>query len=489
MTKYEDALAEMRAGVNWDKVEIKYAKSTMYNAFNPWKETSKKEYTQLSAELQDINTRVKSAREELQAAEAERAAEDDRLRATREKTLKADEELSEKTRQLIEVEAKKAKLDDGITQLASRGLTPDTVGAVVSSDVESVEDLRERVGTGSAHRKLHQENKRLVEANDSLNGRIVEADAVLNANLKAGNAKLGEVKAQTRSELNKLDELKAEHMTMMPAIDMVMNATRRGYTIPMQVSLYNHIQASEIKGQPVASVERLIHRLDTEKGIAERDSELERKEAQLTVVNEKLNTAKGVLEGYKGGALKVIQDVELESKRGITSVRDSSIASIQQVRDGAIGSMSRIESEAAARGQSIYNKWDSEVRYVQKNVIDAYGVTINSLATYKKQTDDWGNARQASGRLEREIQEAALLLSIRNDPKAIGDIPPDIMLRTIRSVDSYTRIRLPDATSLPSEQLKKDDRYGLALFYPVKLCSLTAWLAEDFERRIREGKL
>ena len=204
MNAIEKAFRDMVDRRSWEHIKKNHSQGTIYRSLERYEPHMEKLYNELSGKVTkleheetEVSEQVKEAKEEhdiLVAENQELLREQDKISTEIDalgiKKNEAQQGLEDFTSKLTHVQEK-------IVELGKRNLTPENLSKILESDIESPEELSERVKTKIEHSKLLEQNQRLEES--LVEKREQEQEAV---------SRLEQIQLDILSEENKLDEFK-----------------------------------------------------------------------------------------------------------------------------------------------------------------------------------------------------------------------------------------------------------------------------------------
>ena len=477
VSKTDQILEQMRNGVPPEKIDDS-SKSPWYAAYTIWKPEAEAMYITITSDIKEAKSQKVAIDNEVAQGKSELSAESKALEVKKkdlERTMVARDAAKMEADAL---QAKSAAINSRLSDLAKRGITESTLEAVASTDAASPVELLGRVHTTA-------ENQLLIKANEELKAKNVK----LSNDNQGEAAKLEMTKKATLSEENKRDEFRRVNALYLVLLDLLFDFFKRGYTEDHFKMLLNGLKKLEIIGQPRASVMRLLKALEKIRTLEELDSAIQVKEATLAALQGKVNELSGVINAYKNVAIAALNEVSGAATQRINELLGQYVASLNALQDKMVKGLNAMstatDADRAITARFFYN----EVRNAKNEVVMLHSTVTKALQVYKDEVAQWGVIREESGRYEKLIEYTSALLAVKKDPNVISQLPPEIIISLIKSVDVYVQVKLPDAETLPSPALHQKESWAFNSVYKAKIRSVSAWLLEDLTRRFYEGRL
>lgn len=446
MTKVDEILEELRRGTPLKEIRSKYvSQSQLYEAFRLYFAEADREIQNRQIQLASLNSEVRdrqneatSLNKQVTEAQGERAKTESDIAKLQGDMAKLEGQLKQRRTELDSIR-------DELSNLEKAGITKGLIGRVSQMEVESGQELLQRVGTAKDYAEVQRS---LIQLNAE-KVRIQQEIADL-SKTKEGLSR------DIQSERNILDESERKTATFREAVNVTVGFFQEGYATQDLKSLAKAIKLLSIKDDPQLSIERLVRGLERAKALGKLEEGIKEKEKELETLNASINTAKGELRSMRGTVLKEIHEANTQAAK--------------QIEDTA--------RQAAEDVTSTGRVWQDQIQKVDQKA-------LASLDQYHKEVLSWGELMRKAGETKEQLDNANLLLGILKYPETVKKLPMPIVAQVMNRIYLWTRVRLPDQTMKPSYDIYQKD-FNLNYLTSYKLPVVFEWCKEELERRVDE---
>ncbi len=109
-----------------------------------------------------------------------------------------------------------------------------------------------------------------------------------------------------------------------------------------------------------------------------------------------------------------------------------------------------------------------------------------AFSQYSKDIRRWGDMKAETGKFEANLKWGNYVQGLIGDHKLAADMSTDLAVQLAEWLNIWVQRRLPDATSLPPEHVKKRES-SLPGVFSVKLTSITEWVRSELRDQQRRG--
>jgi hypothetical protein len=486
MSAVEKALKDMVDRRSWEYLKENHTQGTLYRSLDKYEPHIKRLYGELSEQVTRIEQEEKETSERFQDAKkvhGELEAEYENLLRKRGEVSSEIESLegknTEAKKHLQNVTSKLEGVQKNLDELGKRHLTSETLTQILESDVESPDELLQRVKTRAEYRILVEKNRLLGESLSEKHEQEQEAAS-----------RLKHLLLDIQSEENRLDEVKLRNKLWVDSIKVVNNAQLFGYTPEIIGQLLEALFKISVKGEPIRSARILLRRFEKIKEEIELDDSITNKTAALKSIEARYNEVAGALKAVKKDALSSIKLVENTAKKSLTSVAEAGKRSISAVGSQSGQSIRSIEEtslESVVKVKELGCMALDQLRNDVAKVFMEHSYALQlATETYQGQVLKWGDAKEQAGKFAELIKLATILLGIQQNPDAIQDIEPAIITRLMERIHLYIVRKWPETKTKASRELSSKD-WGISSVYMADLSSVSSWLIEALKQLERGG--
>jgi hypothetical protein len=265
-------------------------------------------------------------------------------------------------------------------------------------------------------------------------------------------ANIEELEKKLRSEQNQLDELRLSTATFKEAVNLVCSLFRNGYSTADIESLKHGLKMLGIKGDPSASLTRLV------KGLL--------KYKTLIALNDKIRALKK--------DLKMLKTAISEANSELT-VAKQIITTFEEVRAAGLKAISETSEQAKTKMKDTAEASEKHMT-TSANGFDAR--IQNTMEKVRAELGEWGELKEKEGRLKETLFPGAVLLGILKEPEYLNQIPTPLMLRFFESLQLWAQQNLKDVTVQPSQRISKKD-FNLSSFASYRISVLIDFVCEE----------
>ena len=528
MTKIEIILQELHDGTPLNQIKSKYrSQSQLYEAFRTFlPEAERKiqevrdELISLGAQRTNIEEHVSSLKMEVSELEKKMSKEKEAHKAWIDD---AEEHKNQLQRELVglggsirEQCCELNEINSKLTELAKKGVTPEIVTRVYGIELESGEDLLERVKTVTDYINV---KKKLEEINDQKTSYEKEIDSL--------ERKKDLLISDIQTEKNRLDESKLKTQTFKEAVAITVHFFTNGYDTADLKSLKDGLDLLGVKGDPKLSITRLIKGLEGIKTLVNLEYAIKECEEELQTLNKNISKAKGELAAIRDVSLKNIDEVkgfaisEIKSlgkdiAKGIKENAENSItiadkawknmidkfentcktstSEIMNFKGNAETTLKDLEqktkaslNETSKAATSIVQILDTETEKIAKKIDEHIEKTLSmfneqvstTMMQFKEDFIKWGELREKSGELKKDIENAAVFFGMLESTEVLKELTPEFVAK-----HQWIVTMIPSRRIEPSERIIRKEfhlSYG-----EYRMAVISEWLCEEMEKIGRE---
>ena len=173
MSAKEKALRDLIAGKDLDEVKKEHSSGSLYRAFPDWEKHIEKIIKETRRRIEKEQERATVAEKKAEHAEMVLAQNESQISALEEMEKNLFTRKSNLKKEVASIEEKLNALHDEVkqvnlmkTKLAENGMTEENLAPFIKSDVQSPEDLMERIQTKEQYLELKVENTHLHQNNE-----------------------------------------------------------------------------------------------------------------------------------------------------------------------------------------------------------------------------------------------------------------------------------------------------------------------------------
>lgn len=481
MTREDDAFNDLRDGGDWENIIKKYGKSTVYKALNRYLIWIKSHNGKLQSEKKKLESISKALLEEnkkLGTINAKKKEEEGNLDFS---IKKLHEEEGKSKANIAEKKDELETIENTIGELKQIGITKDLIVKISEMNVESGEELFDRVMTSQQHFEIMKSHKVLKDKVQDLNR---EKEGLIE--------KLVNVREDISSETNRRDQAIRETQLVEESINILVDFQKKGYTPNLLRNLLNEVSKLAIKGEPSLSIKRFLDRLSTAKEVEEFETLIISNKSQLKTLKKELAEVKGVYHANKQDILDPLLSVKREAIRTIKTASEASIKKINSQSATLLQRIDDVEAYALAAientrkvGESVLNQQSKHLETTLSNSLWSVYTTLGFL---KNDLEDWRKIQEKANALKFQIQQATLLLGVLEDKDAILSLDPGIVATMMARIDLYINKKHPQLKTKAPQDISSLD-WGISSVYDANLISVSSWLSYELVKLYREGRL
>ncbi|MFC1803928.1 hypothetical protein ACFL0D_08200 [Thermoproteota archaeon] len=302
--------------------------------------------------------------------------------------------------------------------------------------------------------------------------------------------KLTSLQEQTRSEENKLSEIKARNAYWRDGSSLVEKAFIQGFSVNILIGLLEALFRLTIKGEPITSARRLLRRLEKVKEEWELDESIKKASSQLATLKNELAQTRAIFNTLRRDVLgKIVEaqqktinsiaSVSEQAKRSISDASETGLSEIQRV--GSI-SKQNIEDFKAISVDALY-KQQAEIFQIFYNNHNAIQLSINMYSdSIKKYTD----LTQEAAALEFHLAQTILLFGPLTSPNAILALDPQLVRQIMHRIHLYITKKLHDVKTKAPKHIAQREM-AINEYWDVNLTSISEFLAVELDRFLSGG--
>ncbi|MFH0896454.1 MAG: hypothetical protein V1850_00190 [Candidatus Bathyarchaeota archaeon] len=308
MTKKDEILRELLNGASLKEIQKKFndPKASLYEAYMEYFPIAIPEIEKKQRQLSDLDLQINERQGRVEALNTEISklnqwkdrAEKDKT-SLQENLLDLEKTLRDKNEIFHEIDAK-------LSDLKKRGISSELVTQISEMDVKTGVNLLARVKTAEAYNEFIERKKDLENTVDSLERNKAKAEKDLD-----------KLKEDAAFQRNELDAEKEKTRMYRGAVEITDGFLKDGYSIPDLKALRKALEAIRLKGEPTASLNRLITGLQNMKTLNRINDEIDGKTSELNVLNSNISKAQGALNGYQQILIDTLAETNQKMLNGI----------------------------------------------------------------------------------------------------------------------------------------------------------------------------
>jgi chromosome segregation ATPase len=467
----------MESGIPWKKLLERYPKSTVYDSVKSFFDLTEPKYSETLRKNRELFHRIQNQKAIIEES-------DDSIQSLRLK----ESELEEKISQLVEretdlsnqvatLESSLEDLKSSIGELEGRGINIEVLEGVLNTDIESSQDLTRRVQTRQEYEALIVNIQNESDTFEQLRSDVVDE-----------SASLGSLRVESKSEMNRIAQLREKYAHLSDAIDVVMDALVR-YPIDLIKGLFESLRSYEIEGAPAESMRRLLDKLSLAKEDLELQRSISSRSKVLEAISQELDNTRGILRALKKDSLKPIRDTQNNASRAI---EQASAECVNAVREAQRDTLEILVETRDASTRAIGNMDKSgkasliDLRKEIFRILNESSLGLQArLDNYERQIQRWGESKQEAGRYETIINQGILLFGILEDSRAILNLDLRIASTVSERLHLYVSMKHSHVRMRAPADVAKE--WAISDVYDVELTSVTKWLCEAMKELLREA--
>ena len=470
MSARDRALKDLLESKDWDEIIHSHSKSSIYSALDEYFRTAKKEYAESCSKREKIKNDISELDKKKQRSKTEL---EDLDNITQEKAIEANhlrEEVDKLEHMKKEKQAKLQEIGDKIDELNSKGITLKLLTHIAEIDSKSSDELLTRVKASEDYEglvnKLKLAGTRLRDTNNS----IKEAELYLE-----------ELEENIRSEKNKLQKLQSENLAYSEAVNLIIDALKI-YPSDIIIGIIKSLRRCEIIGQPTTSVKRLIKIVEQAGENLNLDQAIIAKTKELETINNEVTRVRGILKTLEKSALEPIRKVQNEAVKRIDSTAEAALGNMEAVSNQSLSRIKSVEKSAITNIQRTYSDGKGKLKQVTESHTNAlnnlFWNTYASIKLLNQEMEKFGKLKEEAGKLETQLNTAALLTGILNNPNEIQKLDPRLVAIIADRLDLYVSMKHPDHKTMAPKELSSKD-WGISSMYQANLSSVSKWLSTE----------
>jgi hypothetical protein len=311
-----ELLQELRKGAPLAEIRRKFrSQSQLYEALREYLEETEKTVDIKRRNLQQVEDELSEAKHEISRIDHERSIISERV-------TKAETQLKGLLAEVKRAAEKMGELVAAERSLTARGFSSEIMKKLSAIDAKSGEEFIRRVETAKKYTLLKKEFSILQKNRGCLKYEI----GTLNADKR-------NIQEMVASEKNMLDELRVQTACYKETMDAVDTFLKAGYDSEDIKSLIKGLEVFGIKGDPRASLSRLVTGLKEMKTLFAVEEKLDRKNGELATLTEAVAYAKSELKTIEQTVLQAFREALNTSVQAIKSTEKQANSQIQQAAE------------------------------------------------------------------------------------------------------------------------------------------------------------
>jgi chromosome segregation ATPase len=470
-TRRERAFQAMLSGTSFAELLKEFPRSTAYDVLNDFFAYAEPKLDELRLNIANLESQVKRLKGEVQLCESELSEKEKALRGL-EKSLKDGEErLNELQEKIERDEARHNSIQEKLSTLDSEGITEEILRKVAETERNSAGELLERVKTFQDYKEL-QEEKGLLE--NSIAG-LEETEMELKARVNA-------VKEEVASESNRLDELHRRHSMHEEAIDVVYSLFRDNYDRSILMGIKEALNNLAVKDQPKVSAERLLQGLTQNRKLSDLETDITRKEAELTIINNELEKSKSELAGARDTLVSeirktlktVVNDLNTVYSRTLDNIKSIEETQLTAVKQSHSTHLSLLQEERQFFREEI-EKMGNEWRRTALEIVGALGA-INVITG--EEAKKLAELQIQTAKYEKLTEYAAVMLGVLVDINVLRNQPIENISKLMERISTWINLNHPNTVTQPSHNVCSLESKFMT-WQTYQLRAVSKWLTEE----------
>jgi len=445
LTVKAEILRALRKWAPLAEIDEKFrSQSRKYEAFRIFLPEATEKLEKIRKKFGKLKANVKATTAELQGLEREKQ---ERFLEV-ENLVETGEQLRE---QVACVTAELNQRNAAIEKLQAKGFTSAIIDKIMTVENRSGPELLQQIKTVEQHTQIQKEIAHLRKSKNALEEKV--------QNLRAN---IEELEKKLCSKQNQLDELRLNTATFREAVNLVCSLLRNGYSTADMESLKHGLKMLGIKGDPSASLKRLVKGLLKYKTLIALNDKIQALTKELKMLKTAISEANSELTVAK----QIITIFEEVGAAGLKAISETSEQAKTKMKDNAEASEKHMTASA--------NWFDTHIQ--------------NTMEKVRAELGEWGELKEKEGRLKETLFPGAVLLGILKDPEYLNQIPTPLMLRFFESLQLWAQQNLKDVTVQPSQRISKKD-YSLSSFASYRISVLIDFICEELREIVIQRNL
>jgi len=385
MTKEDDILEEFRKGTPLKEIHDKYPSSSQfYKVMKKFIPEADRDIERRQSQLSSLNSKVTS----LQGKVRSLSTHSSQLKEWIDKAEKDKGRLQHELKNLDKATKDRRGELDGINEklsdLAEVGVTSELVTRIHGMELESKDELLERIKTAADHVQVKKDLS-------ALNARKTRLEEEV-AGLKKTRDTL---KTDIRTQMNLLDEWELKTQTFREAVAVTTHFFTGGYNTENLKSLKAGLDLLSVKGEPKLSLRRLVTGLQKAKSLTGLNNQIQEKGKELETLNTNISKAKGELNAYQSIVLKTLNEAKAQAIKEIKNTSKDTISEAKKIRKTAVKNMDTISSshisklkQFSDKEAEIFKQYSNQLNNVLKNVKENRDEVFKNIKLMVKATEN-----------------------------------------------------------------------------------------------------
>jgi len=445
LTIKDEILRKFREGIPLGEVQKQFrSQSQLYEAIREFLEEADKIVEERQERMRKAEEDLLNVDSELQRIDAERSRfleEVTRLKQTREATVTELGSLTEK----------RDSLRGEIKKLEANGFTPQIMKKLKTIEARCGTELVLQVETAEKYIQLRREFSCLEKRAASLKDEI----RVLETKKKS-------IEQSTVSEKNRLDELRVQTASFKESVEITESLLKEGYSTEDIRSLKHGLDVLGIKGEPHASVTRIVNGLAKLRTLLDLEERLCRKKEELAALNRDVESVKNELETAKAVTLKTIEDV-----RGL------SVQAIANTAQQSNDQMKQTTEKLEAKVTESLGKMDAQIQ--------------QATEIYKAEVKEITEIERRRAEAEEALGPGLVLVGMLRSHEYLKMVPVTFMVQLLERIQLWCEISQPGFSVMATQSINAKD-CSLVPFLPYRLSVLIELAKEGLKQRMMQQK-
>jgi len=486
MTRTDEILEKLREGASIKSVRQQFkSQSQLYEALRIYLPEIEEKIEETRRTLSPLDSQKTILEKQVGSLKAECDQVRDQKDGFQQDLVSVKEELKEKSSQLDSVKTQ-------LEEVAKLGITLEIVARIHEMELESKDDLLERVKTAAEYNSTKEELATMTEDKTRTQE---EVDQLRNKKKDLIN--------DVQSQKNLLDEWKNKTATFQKAVKITMSFFAQGYDTKDLERLKDGLTLLGVKGNPNLSINRLVEGLENAKTLLNLKNTRAKSEKELEALNANASAVKGELRTYKETVLKILDEARTRAIKDIGDAKRDAASAISEVRVEGEKSLSHtvgiVEKEVSAANKmltsnasTLSKSTEDMAKFLNQRMTEALdkfdGRIADTMqgfvAAFEKATK---LIERASGYADL-MKYGYCLFGVLKIPDTIKEVPLSLIAQLADRIHVYIEIHFGDESASPSEAAVSRE-HTLRRFWSCRLSALSLWLKEELEKRsIEKGK-
>lgn len=454
MSKVENAVKKMKAGVDLETLQSECSQGTLYRAFSEYLDWAEHTRVNHSLKIRESENELKAKQKSLAAISKKITEEEKSHKSLISQNERLDELVDKSQEQFNELVKKSHSINTKITALEKRGVTEETISGIGQMDFKTGDELTERIATYEVFNELVRQAASLKEEMD-------------NQELRKENIEreLEKMFSEMMSARNTLDEEKRKLWTFRESHEIVEEFLKNGYEKEILFSLNVALKALQIPDDTKTSLKRLLDGLKNVKNLDELSSQVRAESSKLKKLEEQVDITSGTLSAIKDDAIKQIRSLKNEA---LSELRDLNMDNINNLNMTALAQKSELEAFRKSTESGISKISDHFYSRIDRSITGL----DSSLQTLRGEVTQWGEMKYDRGKHEIMMFYGTTLLGVLENPrKELPKVPLEVITQLLGRIASWLYITNPKAKAKPTDIISQQEP-NLYTYHEYRLLSL-----------------